>query len=121
MFEQQADNSDYQSQVENKRKLWQAIIQEWQLDPINPRIFCDKKNINIDQFGYWRRKYAPNRSSDLESKFVEVTKGNNLHPYNMQNAGSQLNITLPNNIQLSITVPTLDLATLAAQLGGIRC
>ena len=114
-----------------KRNYWRKIIKEWQSNPIRAKDFCKLKGLNADQFGYWRHKLTKIDDSTISSSaskekpgFIEVVAETNkaidakLSRFNIE---SKLQITLPNNIQLTITVPISLIKELIAQLGGIKC
>ena len=114
-----------------KRNYWRKIIKEWQSNSIRARDFCKLKGLNLDQFGYWRHKLTKIDDGMVSSPvgkekpaFVEVVAETNnaidakLSIFNIE---STLQITLPNKIQLTITVPISLIKELIAELGGIKC
>lgn len=131
MNEQSVTNiSNYAHTLFNKREYWRNIIKQWQKNPIPSRDFCKRKDLNRDQFDYWRRKFTkttPNMVKEADKRaapsFIEVvTHPQPVYP-NVLNQGSEtkLHITLPNNMQLIINVPIAQIKELVAQLGGIKC
>lgn len=114
-----------------KRNYWRKIIKEWQLNPIRARDFCKLKGLNADQFGYWRHKLTKIDDSTISSSaskekpgFIEVVAETNKAidvKLSVLNIESTLQITLPNNIQLAITVPISLIKEFIAELGAIKC
>lgn len=111
----------------HKRAYWSNIVAEWQKKPISPAIFCQNKNINKEQFYYWRRKVNKITKSTVqkEGAFVEltaqeatITNKNSL----IESSKSFLEILLPNKINIMVTIPTVDIGQVIQQLAGrIAC
>jgi hypothetical protein len=111
-----------------KQSYWSEIVAEWDKNPISMAIFCRNKNINQEQFYYWRRKlstienYEPNK----DDAFIEIA---NLHssitsnkPSLIEHSTSLLEILLPNKVNIMVTIPTIDIGKLIQQLsGGMLC
>ncbi len=114
-----------------KRNYWRKIIRQWQSNPIRARDFCKLKDLNLDQFSYWRHKFTKIDDSTISSPvgkekpgFIEVVAETNNAidaKLSVLNIESTLQITLPNNIQLTITVPISLIKEFITELGAIKC
>ena len=127
----EANINNHAQALATKRNYWRKIIKEWQSNPIRARDFCKLKGLNVDQFGYWRHKFTKIDGSTVsypagkeKPGFIEVVAETTCavdHKSSIINIEPKLHITLPNNIQLVITMPISHIKELVAQLGGIQC
>lgn len=47
------------------REQWQALIENYNANPIDPQTYCDRSGITINRFLIWRRRFG-------QSGFVEL-------------------------------------------------
>lgn len=111
-----------------KQSYWAEIVAEWDKNPISMAVFCHNKNINQQQFYYWRRKLSTveNYESNKDDAFIEIANPHSSitsnKPSLIEHSTSLLEILLPNKVNIMVTIPTIDIGKLLQQLsGGILC
>src|ERR1700733_512958 len=81
-----------------KATYWLPLVKQWQGSKESSTSFCQRLNLNKDQFSYWRRKLTSKQSKRI-SKFVKLE----VQPLQPTVANSSLLVELPSKIK--ITVP----------------
>ena len=51
------------------RHQWQALINDCQSRGLDPEVYCQQHDLNINRFRLWQRRLA---RTDLDSLFMEV-------------------------------------------------
>lgn len=55
----------------DKHNYWQQHIDVWQRSGLTQKAYCERENLSLAQFGYWRRRLAgksPKRFIALEAR-----------------------------------------------------
>lgn len=94
---------------------WRPLIETWHRSGQRQKAFCRERDLNYDQFVYWRRKLSQ-RDSDqnqrTSSALVPVT-------FASKPAASGLSLVLPNGMELR-GLALDNVAVVQQLLAGIR-
>lgn len=68
------------SKKEARRQHWQKLIEEWQLSGEGKTQFCRSRELNVDLFMYYSRRYT---TKPKESGFVAIKVVSNSSAYEL--------------------------------------
>ena len=90
----------------SKQQKFINHIKKWQDSGLTQSVYCRRHNLDIKQFGYYRRRYT-----DAEAtRFTEVTPGRD----------SEMRLEFPGGITLRLS-GTIDPAQLRSVCEALRC
>ena len=96
---------------------WLERIQSWQQSGLSQSAWCQRNDISISKFGYWKRKLETVSAARpaQHSAFVPVRPAQEpVEP----GAGSQLTIALPNGMTVS-GINETNLSLVKQLIGGV--
>ena len=74
-------------------KFWTDHVESWQETDLSQRAYCQKHDLQVHRFGYWKRKLSEPNDQQLEVQgFVQVTP--------MTPTISSLSVQLPNHLRI---------------------
>lgn len=79
---------------QNKSDFWQQHIADWQSSGLSQAAYCDKHNLKLSTFTYWRGKQSKTRPK--------------LMPVAMPVTATFAELSLPGGIQLQLPVSALE-------------
>jgi transposase-like protein len=99
-----------------KENHWLPLVKQWQVSKESSKSFCQRLNLNKDQFSYWRRKLI-SKQSKLPSKFVKLE----VQPLQPMITNSSLLVELPSKIKITVplNIDTTQLVKILDLLGII--
>lgn len=80
--------------TQSKSDFWQQHITTWQSSGISQAAYCDKNNLKLSSFSYWRGKQSKSRP-----KLVSVS---------MPVTAAFAELSLPGGIQLQLPISALE-------------
>lgn len=98
----------------NLQRFWESHVHAWEETHVSQAAYCQKHELQIHRFGYWKRKLIPdNEASTKTQGFVQLLPvSQSAQPLN-----SSLILQLPN--QLRIEGITTDNLHLVKELAGL--
>ena len=99
-------------QLITKEQHWLPIVEQWKISKQTSKYFCQRLNLNLDQFNYWRRKLV-SKKNVVPSKFFKIkvnpVESSATHSSMLVELPSLIKITIPLNIDASQLVKVLSL------------
>lgn len=92
---------------EDKRRYWQAHLDQWQACGLTQAAYCRKENLSVHQFLYWKKRLLPDPAS---ASFVEIQASEVLCPSSPPSPAS-LVLVLPGRYRIEVS-PGFDPKTL---------
>ena len=82
-----------------QRSAWADHIQTQATSKLSQQAYCDRNQINLRQFGYWKRVFR--RSAEVQSK--HITQQSKFVPVQLarQISNQPLTISLPNGVSIA--------------------
>lgn len=81
---------------EQKRASWQQHIDNWLQSQLSQKDFCQKYNLTLASFGYWRTRLK--QKPNIDKKFI---------PVNTPKPTATVKIFLPGGVRLEVPAYTL--------------
>jgi hypothetical protein len=86
-----------ESAEQDKKQYWKAHVGAWEQSGIGQSAYCRREELNIEVFGYWKRKLS-RQASDLT--FVPVAVKTTYTPRNQP--GAALRLLIGNNYGIEV-------------------
>jgi hypothetical protein len=55
--------AERQAALQEKRRCWKSHIEAWKASGLKQSRYCRRHGLKLHQFVYWRKKYAPARTT----------------------------------------------------------
>jgi len=98
------------------KSFWEAHLVAWKETRLSQTAYCQKHQLQVHRFGYWKRKLIGAKKPSSKSKGFVHLNPINIHPTSNISAPS-LAVQLPN--ELRIEGITSDNLELVKQLAGL--
>lgn len=102
-----------------REQHWFALIIEWEQSKEPQEYFCQKHNIKVPTFSYWRTRYiAKNKQQPKKTKaFVPVLPEPSAH-LTKSKPSEGIQVLLPNGVKLQLPL-TMDLKDMLTLINGL--